>query len=77
MAEELERVTTTPGAGGMALVPYREEGMDTGVLPADYLAILKTVTGIEGAVKAGDVAPALGKGVQSAQVVRTGAARSV
>ncbi|MEV7358007.1 hypothetical protein [Kitasatospora sp. NPDC091276] len=77
MAEELERVTTTPGAGGMVLVPHREEGMDAGVLPADYLAILKTVTGIEGAVKAGGVAPALGKGVEPAQVVRTGAARTV
>ncbi|MFI6726051.1 hypothetical protein NRF20_38255 [Streptomyces sp. R-74717] len=25
MAEELERVTTTPGAGGMMLAPHREE----------------------------------------------------
>jgi len=68
MTEELERVTTTPGAGGMLLVPHREEGMDAGVLPADYQAILKAVAGIEGAVKAGDVALALGKGVQPAQV---------
>ncbi|MFJ6141149.1 hypothetical protein [Kitasatospora sp. NPDC092286] len=59
----------------MLLVPHREEGMDAGVPPADHLAILKAAAGIEGAVKAGDVAPALAKGVQSAQVVRTGAAR--
>ncbi|MET8630712.1 hypothetical protein ABZW30_44685 [Kitasatospora sp. NPDC004669] len=68
MAEELERVTTAPGAGGMLLVPHHEEGMDTGVLPADYQEILKVVAGAQDAVKAGDVAVALGKGVQPAQV---------
>jgi len=68
MAEELERVTTAPGAGGMLLVPHREEGMDAGVLPADYQAILKVIVETEGAVKARDVTLALGKGVQPAQV---------
>ena len=32
VAEELERVTT-PGAGGMLLVPHREPGMDESALP--------------------------------------------
>jgi hypothetical protein len=57
-----------PRAGGMLLVPHREEDMDAGVLPADYQTIRKVVAGVEGAVKAGDVALALGKGVQAAQV---------
>ncbi|MFD3681754.1 hypothetical protein [Streptomyces sp. NPDC058613] len=34
MAAELERVTSAPGAGGMLLVPRREQGMDESVLPA-------------------------------------------
>ncbi|MEV0538066.1 hypothetical protein [Kitasatospora sp. NPDC050463] len=41
MAEEFERVTTSPGAGGLLLVPHREDGMDQGALPSDYQAIMK------------------------------------
>lgn len=52
----------------MLLVPHNEEGMEAGMLPSTTRASLKAVAGIEGAVKAGDVALALGKGVQPAPV---------
>ncbi|MFD4860615.1 hypothetical protein [Streptomyces atratus] len=68
MAEEFERVTTSPGAGGMLLVPHREPGMDEGVLPADYQAIVKIVTGAEEPVPAKDVSVTLGKGTTPGQV---------
>ncbi|GAA5704952.1 hypothetical protein AQJ43_31700 [Streptomyces avermitilis] len=32
VVQELERVTTTPGAGGMLLVPHREPDMDESAL---------------------------------------------
>ncbi|MGY3205831.1 hypothetical protein [Streptomyces sp. TE5632] len=44
MDAELERMTT-PGAGGLLLVPLREDGMDQGVLPEDYQAIMRVVAG--------------------------------
>ena len=75
MTKELERVATTPRRAGFCWSRTRGRHMDAGVPPADHLAILKAAAGIEGVVKAEDVAPALGKGVQPAQVVRTGATR--
>ncbi|MCX4745972.1 hypothetical protein OG455_10615 [Kitasatospora sp. NBC_01287] len=68
MAEELERVTAAPGAGGLLLVPHREAGMDESVLPADYQAIMKTVSGAAEAVPAKDVSVKLGRGAQPGQV---------
>ncbi|GAB3171462.1 hypothetical protein [Streptomyces incanus] len=43
MDAEPERVTATPGAGGMRLILGREEGMDVDVLPDDYQAIMRVV----------------------------------
>ncbi|AWN30116.1 hypothetical protein [Streptomyces sp. NEAU-S7GS2] len=40
---ELERVTTSPGAGGMRLIPDRGPEMSTDALPDDYQAIMKVV----------------------------------
>jgi hypothetical protein len=68
MAEELERVTAAPGAGGMLLVPHREPGMDEGALPADYQAIWKIVTAASEPVPAKDVSVHLGKGTAPGQV---------
>jgi hypothetical protein len=66
-AEEVERVTT-PGAGGMLLVPHREPGMDDSVLPADYQAITKIVAAASEPVPAKDVSIQLGRGTQPGQV---------
>ena len=68
MAEEFERVTTSPGAGGMLLVPYREDGMDTSALPADYQAIMKIVAAVSEPVPAKDVSIKLGRGTAPGQV---------
>ena len=68
MAEEFERVTTSPGAGGMLLVPHREAGMDTGALPTDYQAIMKIVTALPEPVAAKDVSVELGRGTGPGQV---------
>lgn len=68
MAEEFERVTTSPGAGGMLLVPHREDGMDTSALPADNQAIMKIVTAVAGPVSAKDVSIKLGRGTGPGQV---------
>jgi len=68
MAEEFERVTTSPGAGGMLLVAHREDGMDTGALPADYQAIMKIVTTASEPVPAKDVSVGLGRGTGPGQV---------
>jgi hypothetical protein len=68
VAEELERVTTTPGAGGMLLVPHREPGMAQSVLPADYQAIIKIVAAVSEPVPAKDVSVQLGRGTQPGQV---------
>ncbi|KUJ36154.1 hypothetical protein ADL25_34065 [Streptomyces sp. NRRL F-5122] len=46
MAEEFERVTIAPGAGGMLLVPHREVAMGTSALRADYHAIIKIVAAV-------------------------------
>ena len=67
VAEELERVTT-PGAGGMLLVPHREPGMDESALPADYQAIMKIVAAASEPVPAKDVSVQLGRGTQPGQV---------
>lgn len=66
-AEELGRVTT-PGAGGMLLVPHREPGMDESALPADYQAITKIVAAASEPVPAKDVSVQLGRGTQPGQV---------
>ncbi|MFD3735282.1 hypothetical protein [Streptomyces sp. NPDC058632] len=66
-AEELERVTT-PGAGGMLLVPHREPGTDESALPADYQAIMKIVAAASEPVPAKDVSVHLGRGTQPGQV---------
>ncbi|MEV6213016.1 hypothetical protein [Kitasatospora sp. NPDC051914] len=68
IAAELERVTTTPGAGGMLLVPHREKGMDESALPADYQQILKAVSGATEPLPAKEACVALGVGTQPAQV---------
>ncbi|MFJ7495828.1 hypothetical protein ACIQZB_32505 [Streptomyces sp. NPDC097727] len=68
MAEEFERVTASPGAGGMLLVPHREGGMDTSTLPADYQAIWKIVVEVPEPVPAKDVSVKLGKGTGPRQV---------
>jgi hypothetical protein len=68
MAEELERVTTTPGAGGALLVPHREDGASQDALPDDFQAILKVVSVRAEPSMAKDVCLALGKGVQPGQV---------
>ncbi|MCX4734675.1 hypothetical protein [Streptomyces sp. NBC_01363] len=68
VAEELERVTTAPGAGGMLLVPHREPGVDESALPADYQAIMKMVTAASEPVPAKDVSVQLGRGTQPGQV---------
>ncbi|BFV61243.1 hypothetical protein KCMC57_up63470 [Kitasatospora sp. CMC57] len=68
MAEELERVTATPGAGGLLLVPHREAGMQESALPADYQAIMRIVSGAVEAVPAKDVSVKLGRGTQPGQV---------
>jgi hypothetical protein len=68
MAEELERVTAAPGAGGLLLVPHREAGMDESVLPVDYQAIMRIVSGEAEPVPAKDVSVKLGRGTQPGQV---------
>lgn len=68
MAEELERVTTAPGAGGMLLVPHREPGMTERALPADYQAIVTIVSAASEPVPAKDVSVKLGKGTLPGQV---------
>ncbi|MFH9355790.1 hypothetical protein [Kitasatospora sp. NPDC017646] len=68
MAEEFERVTISPGAGGMLLVPHREEGMDTSALPVDYQTIMKIVAGASQPVPAKDVSVELGRGTGPGQV---------
>ncbi|MFB7457033.1 hypothetical protein [Streptomyces sp. NPDC056188] len=67
MDAELERMTT-PGAGGMLLVPLCEDGTDQGVLPEDYQAIMRVVAGAAEPVKAGQVSDALGRGTLPGQV---------
>lgn len=68
MAEEVERVTTSPGAGGMLLVPHRADGMDTSTLPADYQAIMKIVAAASEPVPAKEVSVKLGRGTGPGQV---------
>ncbi|MFF5090308.1 hypothetical protein [Streptomyces niveus] len=68
VAEEFERVTATPGAGGLLLVPHREPGMNESRLPADYQAIWKIVVAAAEPVPAKDVSVTLGKGTQPGQV---------
>lgn len=68
MDAELERVTAAPGAGRMLLIPPREDGMDQGVLPKDYQAIMRIVAGAAEPDKAADVSEALGKGTLPGQV---------
>lgn len=68
MAEEFERVTTSPGAGGMLLVPHRADGMDTSALPADYQAIMKIVAAVSEPVPAKEVSVKLGRGTGPGQV---------
>ncbi|GAB2826324.1 hypothetical protein GCM10027073_64280 [Streptomyces chlorus] len=67
VAEELERVTT-PGAGGMLLVPHREPGIDESALPADYQTIMKLVAAASDPTPAKDVSVQLGRGTQPGQV---------
>lgn len=64
---ELERVTT-PGAGGMLLVPHHEPGMDESALPVDYQAIMKIVAAASEQVPAKDVSVQLGRGAQPGRV---------
>ncbi|MDJ0347363.1 hypothetical protein QMK19_39825 [Streptomyces sp. H10-C2] len=68
MDAELERVTTAPGAGGMLLIPPREDGMDESALPEDYQAVLRVVAAAAEPVKAGQVSVQLGKGTLPGQV---------
>jgi hypothetical protein len=68
MDAALERVTTAPGAGGMLLIPPREDGMDQDVLPEDYQAIMRVVADVAEPVKAAEVSVALGKGALPGQV---------
>ncbi|WP_329374890.1 hypothetical protein [Streptomyces sp. NBC_01483] len=68
MDAELERVTTASGAGGMLLIPPREDGMDQDVLPEDYQAIMRVVAGVAEPVKAAEVSVALGKRTLPGQV---------
>ncbi|CAM5464109.1 hypothetical protein [Streptomyces aurantiogriseus] len=65
---EFERVTTAPGAGGMRLIPDRADGMDAGVLPKDYQAIMRLVADAAEPAQAGQVSEALGKGTLPGQV---------
>ncbi|WP_171109369.1 MULTISPECIES: hypothetical protein [unclassified Streptomyces] len=51
----------TPGAGGMRLIPDREEGMGVEVLTPDYRRIMEIVAKASGPVMAKDVALALGR----------------
>ncbi|WP_103517201.1 hypothetical protein [Streptomyces sp. SM10] len=51
----------TPGAGGMRLIPDREEGMGVEVLTPEYRRIMEIVTKASGPVTARDVALALGR----------------
>ncbi|GGX34089.1 hypothetical protein GCM10010341_64510 [Streptomyces noursei] len=64
----LERVTAAPGAGGMLLIPLREDGMDVSELPEDYQAVMQVVAGATEPVKAGEVSVQLGRGTLSGQV---------
>jgi hypothetical protein len=68
MAEELERVTAAPGAGGMLLVAHRGPGMDASLLPADYQAIVTIVAAASEPVRDKDVSVQLGKGTGPGQV---------
>ncbi len=65
---EFERVTTAPGAGGMRLVPDRADGMDVGVLPEEYQAIMRLVADATEPAQAGQVSEALGNGTLPGQV---------
>ncbi|GAA1162846.1 hypothetical protein GCM10009654_19420 [Streptomyces hebeiensis] len=51
----------TPGAGGMRLIPGREEGMGVEMLTPEYRRIMEIVAKASGAVMAKDVALALGR----------------
>jgi hypothetical protein len=68
MEAELERVTASPGAGGMRLIPDRGPGMSTDVLPDDYQAIMKVVADASEPAQAGQVSEALGKSTLPGQV---------
>ena len=57
----VEPVMVTPGAGGMRLIPDREEGMGVEVLTPEYRRIMETVAKASGPVMAKDVAVALGR----------------
>ncbi|WP_326608791.1 hypothetical protein [Streptomyces sp. NBC_01800] len=58
---EAEPVVVTPGAGGMRLVPDREEGMGVEALTPEYRRIMEIVAKASGPVMAKDVALALGR----------------
>lgn len=58
---EPEPVVVTPGAGGMRLIPDREEGMGVEVLTPEYRRIMEIVATVSGPVTAKDVALALGR----------------
>lgn len=68
MNAEFERVTAAPGAGGMLLVPLREDGMDQGVLPEDYREIMQVVASAGEPAKAAEVSVGVGKGTLPGQV---------
>ncbi|MFF7535031.1 hypothetical protein ACFZB2_39025 [Streptomyces bobili] len=57
----VEPVVVTPGAGGMRLIPDREEGMGVEVLTPEYRRIMEIVVKASGPVMAKDVALALGR----------------
>jgi hypothetical protein len=54
-------VVVTPGAGGMRLIPDREEDIGAEVLTPEYRRIMEIVTKAAGPVMAKDVALALGR----------------
>jgi hypothetical protein len=58
---EPEPVVVTPGAGGMRLIPDREEDMGVEVLTPDYRRIMEIVAKASGPVMAKDVALVLGR----------------
>ena len=61
MEPEPEPAVVTPGAGGMRLIPDREEGMGAKVLTPEYRRIMEIVAKASGPVMAKDVALALGR----------------
>ncbi|MFF4605151.1 hypothetical protein ACFY12_20755 [Streptomyces sp. NPDC001339] len=67
VAEELKQVTT-PGAGGMLLVPHREPDMDESALPTDHQSVMKIVAAVSEPVPAKDVSVQPGRGTQPGQV---------